>query len=77
MNEGGMLRAVKQKLPIDRQWRSCAQAFAWPIVDLVGNGIELFLAVSGEIGALGQVLPDQSVGILVGAALPRATTEKK
>ncbi len=41
-------------------------------VEQVGNGIELLLAVRGQVRALGQVLADQSVGVLAGAALPGA-----
>jgi len=32
-------------------------------VKLAGNRIELFLAVDRQIGALGQVLPDQAVDV--------------
>lgn len=45
---------------------------AWPAVELVGNLIELFLAVDRQIGALGQVLPDQVVDVCANAQLPRA-----
>jgi hypothetical protein len=43
MNESGMLRAVQEKFPIDRQGLSYAQTFPGPVVDLIGNGIELLL----------------------------------
>ena len=56
MNEGGVLGTVEQELAIDGQRGSYAQAFSGPVVDLIGNGVELFLAVAREIGALGQVL---------------------
>jgi len=42
------------------------------VVHLVGNGIELFLGVDGQIGSFGEVLPQQSVGVLAGASLPGA-----
>ena len=42
------------------------------MVDLIGNSIELRLAVAREVGALGQVLTHQSIGVLVGPTLPRA-----
>ena len=67
-----MLRAVKQEFSIDRQRRSYAQALSGPVVDLIGNSVELLLAVAREIRALGQVLAHQAVGVLVGAKLPRA-----
>ena len=36
----------------------------------MGDGIEIVLGVLAEIGALGQVLADEAVGVLVGATLP-------
>jgi hypothetical protein len=38
----------------------------------VGYGVEFGLGVCRQIGALGQVLPQQSVGVLAGSTLPRA-----
>ena len=67
-----MLGAVEQEFSIDRQRRSYAQALSGPVVDLIGNSVELLLAVAREIRALGQVLAHQAVGVLVGATLPRA-----
>ena len=48
------------------------QRFARPLVELTRHFIQMRLAVHRQIGALGKVLPEQAVGILVGAALPRA-----
>ncbi len=45
---------------------------AWAMVELVGDGVEVGLVEHAEVGALGEVLPKQPVGVLVGAALPRA-----
>ena len=41
-------------------------------VQLVGNRIQLLLAAHRQIRALGQVLADQSVDVLIAAALPGA-----
>ena len=41
-------------------------------VEAVGDGIEFVLAVQRQVGALGQVLAQQPIGVLAGAALPRA-----
>ena len=41
-------------------------------IQLQGNGIQLFLAVSRQVRALGQVLADQAVDVFVAAALPGA-----
>ena len=46
MNEGGVLRVVQEQLSIDRQRGSYAQTFARSVVDLIGDGIELFLTVA-------------------------------
>src|SRR3989304_4820680 len=49
-----------------------AQRLAWPGVQFPGNRIQLFLSKATQVAALGQVLPQQAVGVLVDAALPRA-----
>lgn len=41
-------------------------------IHALGNGVELRLQVDRQIGALGQVLAQQAIGVLAGAALPRA-----
>lgn len=48
------------------------EALVWPHVELPGNSIEFSLSESGEISALGEILPEQAVGIFVDAPLPRA-----
>jgi predicted transcriptional regulator len=37
----------------------------------MGDGIQLALRVARHVGALGQVLAQQPIGVLVGAVLPR------
>src|SRR5688500_8118975 len=44
--------------------------FARPVVQRGGDRVEVFTAVTAEIGALGEVLPEQSVGVLVAGPLP-------
>ena len=46
------------------------EGLAWSVVEFGGDRVEVVLAVSGEVGAFGEVLPEQPVGVLVGAALP-------
>ena len=41
-------------------------------VELGGDLVQFGLGVDGEVGAFGQVLAQQPVGVLVAAALPRA-----
>ena len=43
-----------------------------PTVQTVGNGIEFVLTVGREVGAFGQILAKQSVGVLAAPALPGA-----
>ena len=43
----------------------------WPTVHAVGDAVEVILAEGAQVGALGQVLAQQPVGVLAGAALPR------
>ena len=47
-----------------------AQRLAWPSIQLPGNRIQLFLREATQVAALGQILPQQAVGVLVDAALP-------
>ena len=53
-------------------WATEAHRFAWPGVQLPGNGIELRLSVPAQVSPFGQVLSQQSVGVFVDAPLPRA-----
>ena len=43
-----------------------------PTVELGGDGVQGGLVEPAQVGALGQVLAEQAVGVLVGATLPRA-----
>ncbi len=47
-----------------------AEALAGPVVELVGDGLELGGGVDGQVGALGEVLAEQPVDVLVAAAPP-------
>jgi hypothetical protein len=53
-------------------WGLVHQGFSGSLVELPGDGAELGLAEGREIDAVGQVLAQQAVGVLVGAALPGA-----
>lgn len=48
------------------------ETLSWPGVELPSDGIKIGLTEAGKVGALGQILTEQSVGVLVDAALPRA-----
>src|SRR3990167_11103776 len=47
-----------------------AQRLAWSGVQLPGDRIQRFLREAAQVAALGQVLPQQAVGVFVNAALP-------
>ena len=52
-------------------WSVPVQGLAGSAVELSGDGVELVLGPVAEVGAgLGEVLAEQAVGVLVGAALP-------
>src|SRR5579864_2042361 len=48
------------------------QRLAWPSVELSCHFIQMGLRVNRQVSPFGEVLPEQAVGVLVGAALPRA-----
>jgi hypothetical protein len=50
-----------------------SEAFAGPVIELVGHGVEEGFVVHGEISALREVLAQQAVGVLVGPPLPPLT----
>ena len=67
-----MFRGVQEQLPVNRQGGSYSQAFARSVVDFIGNGIQLLLAVDRQVCALGQILTNQPFVVLVAASLPGA-----
>ena len=44
----------------------------WSVVEHPSNGVEVVLSVPGQVRAFGQFLAQESVGVLVAAALPGA-----
>src|SRR5205085_1119009 len=46
--------------------------FARAVVEQMGDRIEIVLTMHAKIGALGQILADQAIGVLVAATLPGA-----
>jgi hypothetical protein len=49
-------------------WRLVHQGFSGSFVKLPGDGAELSLAEGRQVDAVGQVLAQRAVGVLVGAA---------
>ena len=60
------------QLRIDFQGRGNVETFPRARVQPMRDGVQLALCVARQVGALRQVLAQQPVGVLVGAALPRA-----
>ena len=59
------------QLRIDFQGRGKVETFSRARIQAMGDGIQLTLRIGGQVRALGQVLTQQAIGILVGATLPR------
>ena len=66
------MRVIQEQLSVDRNRRSYARALPGAVVDFIGNRIQLLLAVPSQVGALGKVLANTAVDVLVGAQLPGA-----
>jgi hypothetical protein len=47
------------------------ECLAWSAIQFCRYSIKFILGVQGQVGAFRKVLPEQPVGVLVGAALPR------
>jgi hypothetical protein len=48
-----------------------AECLAWSVVERVGDGLDLLVVPSREVGAIREVLAQKAIGvILIGAALP-------
>ena len=48
------------------------QGLSGSVVEFAGDGIEMLLGVHGEVRAFREVLAQETVSVLIGAALPRA-----
>ena len=51
-------------------WGLPVERLSWPVVEFVGNSLEVLRRLTREIESFREVLPEQSVGVLVAAALP-------
>src|SRR4051795_1737765 len=66
------LNPSTQRLGEHLAWFQPAERLSRPAVELGGDGVEVGLVVGGEVGALGEVLAQEAVGVLVAAPLPGA-----
>jgi hypothetical protein len=46
------------------------QARAGPVVEFGGDAVEVVIGPRAQVGAFGEVLAEQAIGVFVGAALP-------
>ena len=71
-NGAGGWRSVGalEELTHEVRWSLPAKCFSRPVIDFCGNLGEAFGAVDRKIGAFREVLSEESVHILIGAAFP-------
>ena len=71
-NGAGGWRSVGalEELTHEVRWSLPAKCFSRPVIDFCGDLGEPFGAVNGKVGAFREVLSEESVHILIGAAFP-------
>src|SRR5712691_6676567 len=47
-----------------------SQGLAWPLIELAGHFVEMGLRVHRQVGSFRKILSQQTIGVLVGIALP-------
>src|SRR5258708_21905861 len=47
-----------------------SQGLAWPLIELAGYFVEMGLRVHRQVGSFRKILSQQTIGVLVGTALP-------
>ena len=62
---------------VDLQWRSETESFSWSPIESIGYRIALMLRHFLHALAFWQVLADESIGVLIGGAFPRAVGRRK
>ena len=53
------------------RWGFECQGLTWSFVELTSHFVEMGLRVHRQIGPLRKVLPQQTIGVFIGTALPR------
>ena len=53
------------------RWGFECQSLTWPFVELTSHFVEMSLRIHRQVGPLREVLPQQSIGVFIGTALPR------
>ncbi|GEM_PF-2768325 len=62
---------MEAQLGVGFQGHGKVETFPWARVQSLGDSVQLALGITGQICTLGQILAQQAIGVLVGAALPR------
>ena len=53
------------------RWGFECQSLTWPFVELTSHFVEMSLRIHRQVGPLREVLPQQTIGVFIGTALPR------
>ena len=53
------------------RWGFECQSLTWPFVELTSYFVQINLRMHRQVGPLREVLPQQSIGVFIGTALPR------
>src|SRR6267154_562805 len=53
-------------------WSFVFQSLTWPFVELTGYFIQIRLRVRGQVSSFRKILSQQTIGVLIRTALPRA-----
>jgi len=69
------------KYEVQQQLRGCvevalggsaeAESLSWSVIEPLGDGVTVGLREASEAGLLRSILSDETVGVLIGASLPR------
>jgi len=66
-----MLPKLVRDHPVaSRQPPPRAKGLAWSFVELARHFVEMSLRVHQQVGSLGKILSQQTIGVLIGSALP-------
>ena len=59
------------------RWSFECQSLTWPFVELTSDFVEMSLRIHRRVGPPREVLPQQTVGVFIGTALPRTFVDRR
>jgi hypothetical protein len=71
MSSGECTTSLDQQFVEDFGGFEPSESFSGPAVEFVSDGVEFGLGLAGQVGSFREVLAQQTVGVIVAAALPR------